>query len=315
MARYLVTGGAGFIGSNIARSLLDQGEEVVALDNLITGRMENLAGLNGRLTFIEGDVREAATVREAMDGVDFVLHQAALPSVPRSISNPVLTTDINVGGTLNVLVAAREAGVKRLVCASSSSVYGNSPKLPRHEEMTPDPASPYAVSKLAQELYCRVFHNLYGLQTVMLRYFNVFGPHQSPKSEYAAVIPKFIDLMLRGESPVVYGDGYQSRDFTYVDNVVSANILATRAPGVSGMVFNVGCGERYTLSELVNALNSILGTNIEPRFAPLRPGDVRESLADISRASSHLGYEAETSFLDGLARTVNWFTNHDQAEH
>ena len=305
MALFLITGGAGFIGSNIARAIVGRGDRVRVLDTFLTGRRENLADLPD-LEVVEGDVGDLDRLREVMAGVDRVLHQAALPSVARSLRDPAASNESNVTGTLNVLLAARELGIKRVVCASSSSVYGDTPTLPKVESMAPSPLSPYAVTKLAGEYYGSVFHRLFGVETVSLRYFNVFGPRQDPSSEYAAVIPKFIALMRRGERPLIHGDGSQSRDFTYVDNVVRANLLAAEASGVGGEVFNVACGQRYTLLQLIDRLNQILGTRIEPDFGGSRPGDVKHSLADISKARQRLSYEPSVSFEEGLERIVAW---------
>jgi nucleoside-diphosphate-sugar epimerase len=304
---YLVTGGAGFIGSNIVRALLERGDRVRILDNLTTGRRTNVVDLLEHVELLEGDLRDAELVREAVRGVDAVLHQAALPSVARSVGDPLTSHQVNATGTLALLVAARDAGVRRFVYASSSSVYGDTPVLPKSEDLPTNPLSPYAVSKLAGEQYCRVFTRLYGLETVCLRYFNVFGPHQDPASEYAAVVPKFIAAMTRGEPPLVHGDGTQSRDFSYISNVTNANLLAADTPRVGGEVFNVACGRRSSLLDLVEALNRILGTRIEPRFDDPRPGDVMHSLADISRAERLLGYEPVVHFEEGLARTVAWY--------
>ena len=307
MARYLVTGGAGFIGSHIVEQLVRRGEAVRVLDNFITGRRENLAPFLEHIDLIEGDLRDLPTVRRAVDGVNYVLHQGALPSVPRSVADPLTSNASNVAGTLHVLVAARDAQIRRVVCASSSSIYGDSPTLPKQENMPAWPKSPYAVSKLAGEGYCRAFTEVYGLETVCLRYFNVFGPRQDPASQYAAVIPRFITAMLQGDVPTIYGDGYQSRDFTYVSNVVDANLLATAAPGVAGRVFNVACGQRHTLLDLVAILNGVLGTQIKPVHTAPRPGDVLHSMADIMAAREALGYCAEVDFRDGLRRTVDWY--------
>jgi len=307
MSTYLVTGGAGFIGSHIVEELVRRGETVRVLDNFATAKRENLLPFCDAVEIVEGDVRSYHIVREAVQGVDFVLHQAALPSVPRSVRDPITSNEVNVGGTLNLLDAAREAGVKRVVYASSSSVYGDSEVLPKREDMMPAPLSPYAVSKLAGEKYCQVFSRIYGLETVCLRYFNVFGPRQDPTSQYSAVIPKFIAAMKRGEAPTIYGDGRQSRDFTYVENTVAANLLACRAEGVSGEVFNIACGERFTLLDLVAELNVILGTQIEPRFDQDRKGDVRHSLADIEKAKRGLGFTVQTDFRTGLRKTVEAF--------
>ena len=307
MARYLVTGGAGFIGSNIAHRLAADGVPIRVLDNFATGQRENLLGLGGRFQLIEADIADLDAIRPAFDGVDYVLHQAALPSVPRSVKDPAATTQANVTGTLNVLIAARDAGAKRVVVASSSSVYGKEPRLPKVEDMRPQPISPYAASKLATEAYAGAFYEVYGLETVCLRYFNVFGPRQDPTSQYAAVIPLFIKAMLKSERPTIFGDGEQSRDFTYVDNVVEANLLAAEAPNAAGRVLNIACGSRTTLNELVGTLNRILGTNIEPIYTDPRPGDVKHSLADISAAREVLRYEPQVDFETGLAKTVEWF--------
>lgn len=307
LIRCVVTGGAGFIGSNLVRRLVGCAQHVVVLDNLSTGRIENLAGLESRIEFVQGDVRDAALVTGLLKGAEVVFHQAALPSVPRSIRDPIASNASNVDGTLNVLVAARDAKVRRVIVAGSSSVYGNTTVLPKLEDMPTNPLSPYAVTKLVSELYARVFAHVYGLETVVLRYFNVFGPRQDPDSQYAAVIPRFIMKMARGEQPEIYGDGEQSRDFTYVDNVVEANVLAATADGVSGEVFNIGCGERHTLNELVEKLNGLLGTTIDPKYGPPRPGDVRHSMASIEKAASLLGYNPIVSFDDGLRHTVGWF--------
>ena len=307
MATYLVTGGAGFIGSNLARALVARGETVRVLDDFSSGREENLAGLEAQITLHRGDVTDAAAVRAATVGCDFVLHQAAIPSVPRSIEAPLATDRANVLGTLTVLDAARAAGVRRVVFAASSSAYGETPTLPKVETMPPSPLSPYAVSKLAGEHYLRAYFLCYGLETVALRYFNVFGPHQDPASEYAAVIPRFVTAALRGEGPVIYGDGLQSRDFCFIDNAVEANLLACTAKDAPGQVFNVACGVRTTLLDVVAALGRIVGRELSPRHLPARAGDIRHSLADIGRARSVLGYTASVSFEAGLARTVDWF--------
>ncbi len=313
MTTYLVTGGAGFIGSNIVHALVARGARVRVLDNFATGRRGNLAGVEDRVDLIEGDLRRPADVEKAMDGVDLVLHQGALGSVPRSIADPVTSQEANATGTLNVLQAARAAGVRRVVYASSSSVYGDTPTLPKVEDMPPAPQSPYAVTKLAGELYCRVFSGIYGMEAISLRYFNVFGPRQDPTSQYAAVIPKFIRAMLRDERPVIFGDGTQSRDFTYVENVISANLLAAEAPPATlgGAVCNVACGERFTLLDLVRALNEILGMRREPIFQAPRPGDVLHSHAAIERAGRLLKYRPVIPFAEGLRRTVDWIRKHE----
>jgi UDP-glucose 4-epimerase len=304
--RYLVTGGAGFIGSHIVEALVEDGQRVRVLDDLSTGSWDNIAPFLNNIEFIVGDLRDANTVRQAVAGVDYVLHQGAIASVIRSVRDPIPTETANVVGTLNLLLAARDAGVRRVVYASSSSVYGDTPTLPKVESMPAHPKSPYAVSKMAMEYHCRAFTELHGLETVGLRYFNVFGPRQDPASEYAAVIPKFITAMLSGERPTIYGDGTQSRDFTYVSNVVAANLLAATAPDMPGRVFNAAVGDRYTLLELIGTLNEILGAQIEPIFAPERPGDVKHSQADVSLIKK-CGYRAQEDFRGGLQKTVKWY--------
>ncbi len=303
---YLVTGGAGFIGSHLVEALVATGAAVRVLDNFSTGHRANLAGCLDRITLIEGDITDLKIVRDAVAGVDFVLHQAALPSVPRSVASPMESNNANVNGTLNVLLAARDAGVRRVVYAASSSVYGNIEAEYKREDMPPDPRSPYAVAKLAGEQYCRAFYLTYGLETVSLRYFNVFGPRQDPKSQYAAVIPIFLTAMLHDQPPPVEGDGYQSRDFTYVADVVHANLLACTAPDAAGEVFNIACGGRHTILSLVDILNRLLGTAIAPVHVAPRPGDVRHSRADIGKAERLLGYRPQVSFEEGLARTLAW---------
>lgn len=309
MAKYLVTGGAGFIGSHIVRRLLERGDEVKVLDNFLTGSRDNLKDAADDIELIEGDICDAELVLDVMKGVQYCLHQAALPSVPRSVEDPATSNEINVNGTLNVLLAAKEAGVERLVYASSSSVYGDSPVLPKHEDMPTRPLSPYAITKLTGELYAQAFHSLYGLPTVSLRYFNVFGPGQRPDSPYAAVIPIFMSLMAAGKPAIVHGDGEQTRDFCYVDNVVSANLLACSAPAeeAAGKIFNIACEQRHTINELVAGLNDLLGKEIEPQHVPAREGDVRDSLADIALAKRHLGYDPGVRFAEGLELTVEWF--------
>ncbi|MDQ3706008.1 MAG: SDR family oxidoreductase [Chloroflexota bacterium] len=309
MAQYLVTGAAGFIGSNIVEELVRRGESVRALDNLATGRITNLDAFREDIEFVQGDINDDALLTRTMQGVDYVLHQAALPSVPRSVEDPLSAHEANATGTLKVLLAAREAGVKRVVYASSSSVYGDSPTLPKHEEMPTAPMSPYAVNKLTGEDYCKVFAKVYGLPTVALRYFNVFGPRQDPKSQYAAAIPGIASKMMRGEPPTIYGDGEQTRDFTYVQNVVNANLLACERNEAVGLAMNVACGERISLLQLVALLNEVLGTSLEPEFAPTRAGDVKHSLADIGLAERTLGYRVEVGFKEGLERTVEALRN------
>jgi nucleoside-diphosphate-sugar epimerase len=304
----LVTGGAGFIGSNLVRCLAASGKRVRVLDNLSTGSAENLRDVNGAVDLVLGDIRSPLDTTRAMAGVEIVYHLAALPSVARSVSDPSATNEVNVGGTLNVLKACLDAGVRRVICASSSSVYGDTPTLPKHEDMVPMPLSPYAASKLACEAYCRSFKRSYGLETVSLRFFNVFGPRQDPRSEYAAVIPRFITRMLAGKGPVVYGDGAQSRDFTYVANAVQACVLAADAgPEAVGEAINVGCGDRYSLRTLTTSLNDLLGTDLRPESGPPREGDVRHSEASITKAHSLLGYRPLVSLRDGLSQTISWF--------
>jgi nucleoside-diphosphate-sugar epimerase len=305
MARYLVTGGAGFIGSGILRALLDRGEPVRVLDNCRTGRRETLESLGSRAEVIEGGVEDPAAVERAVQGVEFVLHQAAIPSVQRSVESPLESHAANLTGTLVLLEAARRAGVRRFVYASSSSVYGETPELPKVETMPPNPASPYAAGKLGGELYCRIYHRLHGLETVSLRYFNVFGPGQREDSPYAAVVPRFLAALGRGEPPVIYGDGRQSRDFTYIDNVVQANLAACEAgSAAAGEVFNIASGERATLLELLGHLERLTGRSLPPRHEPARRGDVRDSLADIGKAKRLLGFRVGVGFVEGLRRTV-----------
>jgi nucleoside-diphosphate-sugar epimerase len=307
MAQYLVTGGSGFIGSNLVAELLQRGHRVRVLDNFSTGRRPNLAPFLADIELIEGDIRSYHIVARAVMGVDNVLHQAALGSIPRSIGDPITTNEVSVTGTLNLLLASVEAGVRRFVYASSSSIYGDNPVSPKVETMAPNPKSPYAVAKLGAETYCRVFHQIYGLETVALRYFNVFGPNQDPNSQYAAVIPRFLGMMTRGERPTIFGDGLTSRDFTFVENNVRANLLACEAPNVGGQVYNIACGTSFTLRELVTNLNTILGTSIEPEFAPARAGDIQHSKADIAKAQSELGYTPRVGFDEGLRRLVAGF--------
>jgi nucleoside-diphosphate-sugar epimerase len=314
MPTYLVTGGAGFIGSHIARKLVTLGENVRILDNFSTGRRRNLDGVEPAITLIEGDIRDAGVVGRAVGGVDYVIHQAALASVPRSLDDPVSTNEVNVGGTLNLLDAARRAGVKMFVYASSSSVYGDSETLPKTEDMTPRPKSPYAVSKLGGEWYCRVFSETLGLPTVSLRYFNVFGPRQDPNSQYAAVIPIFSKSLLTGSAPTIFGDGEQSRDFTYVENVVAANLLACRSGLTGGRVFNIACGERFTLNELYARLQNIVGNELAPVYAAARPGDVKHSEAGIGAIRSELGYKVIVDFDAGLEQTVRWYRDEERME-
>ena len=302
--RVLVTGGAGFIGSNLVEELLDRGHEVKVLDNFSTGRRENLLSWNGDVELIEGELRSYERVSNAVRGCELVFHQGALPSVPRSVQDPITSNEVNVNGTLNVLLASRDAGVRRVVFASSSSIYGDLPGLPRVESMAVGPAAPYAVSKLAAEQYCSVANKVYGLETVALRYFNVFGRRQDPNSHYSAVIPKFITAMLNGKQPTIFGDGEQLRDFTHISNVVSANLAAADVEAAAGHVFNIGAGHPRSLNELVATLNRLLGTEIEPVYAERRPGDVRQSWADVSLARAVMDYEAKVGFEEGLGITI-----------
>jgi UDP-glucose 4-epimerase len=316
MKNYLVTGVAGFIGSAIVRALVQRGDQVRGLDDFSTGKRENIAGLESKLDFREGSLLDAATLSQACQGIDCVFHQAALPSVPKSVAEPKLTNSVNVEGTLNLLIAARDAGVKRVVYAASSSAYGDSEVLPKHEGMVPRPISPYAVQKLTSEHYMQVFAGVYGLETVSLRYFNIFGPRQDANSQYSAVLAKFITLMLQGQSPTIYGDGEQSRDFTFVDNAVKANLLAAAAPAaeVSGKVFNIATGSRFSLNQTYQMLQRILGFRGAVQYAPARTGDVKHSLADISLARKHLRYSPEVGFEEGLKLTVDWYRQTNQAE-
>ena len=310
MSHYLVTGGAGFIGSHIVDALVARGEQVTVLDDFSSGRRDNLAAVLDRIALIEGDTRDLSTVARAMQGVQFVLHQAALRSVPKSLKHPAEYHAVNVTGTLNILLAARDAGVRRVVLASSSSIYGESQQLPQREDQPVMPVSPYAVTKLMGEQYCQLFAKAYGLETVSLRYFNVFGPRQSLENEYAVVIPRFIVSLLKGESPPIHGDGRQSRDFTYIDNVVAANLLACQATGASGQVFNVACGEHYSVLDLFHAVQQLLNVSLPPNHTPTRPGDVRHTCADISRTQHVLGYRVQQDFTEGLQRTTAWFKTH-----
>jgi nucleoside-diphosphate-sugar epimerase len=307
MQRALVTGGAGFIGSHLVRGLLDRGMEVHVLDSYATGFAKNLEEIKDRIEITEGDVRDIEACRTACRGRDAVFHLAALGSVPRSIDDPLTSNAVNVEGTLNMLVAAKDAGVKRFVFSSSSSVYGDTPVLPKHEELPLNPRSPYAVTKLAGEEYSRVFYRTFGLETVCLRYFNVFGPRQDPNSQYAAAIPKFVAAIREGRAPAIFGDGEQSRDFTYVDNVVEGNYLAATTPGVAGEVFNLACGEQITVNQLVRQIADLMGKETQPQYLPERPGDVKHSKADISLAVEKLRFRPLVYFSEGLARTVEAF--------
>ncbi len=309
MTRALVTGGGGFIGSHLAEALLKKGHRVRILDDFSTGKRENLTFRNHTpsLDIVEGDIRDLVLCQKAMEGVDYVFHQAALPSVQRSVEDPLGSNAVNVGGTLNVLLAARDAKVKRVMYASSSSIYGDTPTLPKKEDMSPTPLSPYALQKYTGEQYCRLFSQLYGLETVSLRYFNVFGPRQDPNSVYSAVIPRFIEALLHRRSPIVYGDGEQSRDFTYIDNVVQANVLAMSAQGLQGEIVNIACGQRISLNQLLGILKQFIPSERPAVYEEARPGDVRHSLADISKAKDCLRYEPIASIETGLKRTVEFF--------
>jgi nucleoside-diphosphate-sugar epimerase len=309
MAKYLITGGAGFIGSNLARRLVGQGDQVTVLDDFSTGKRDNLHDLRSAVRVIEGDICDIKTVRQATEGVDYVLHHAAVVSVPRSVEDPLRANSVNVDGTLNCLMAARDEGVKRFIFAASSSAYGDTPNLPKREDMISQPLSPYGVSKLVGEMYCKVFNDVYGLETVSLRYFNIFGPYQDPASQYAAVVPIFITRLLKAQSPIVYGDGEQSRDFTYIENAVEANLLAVRSDRAAGRVVNVACGSRYTLNELLRNLKRLTRSGVEPTYSDPRPGDIKHSQGDMSTARELLGYEPSISFEEGLRRTVEWFMN------
>ena len=315
MALYLITGIGGFIGSSLARELLLRGEQVRGVDNFSTGRRENLAPIMAQIDFREADILDLEAMKLACAGVDYVLHQAAIPSVPKSVLDPIGSNQANVDGTVNVLVAARDAQVKRVVFAASSSAYGDTPTLPKHEHMTPDPISPYAVAKLASERYMISFYRCYGLETVALRYFNIFGPRQDPSSPYSGVLAKFITLMLSGQQPTMFGDGEQSRDFTYIDNAVDANLLACKAPAgkVAGKVFNVATGRRVTLNETFELLQNLTSYNGSPLHGAERGGDIKHSLADISQAEQCLGYKPVVGFEEGLRRTVDWYRSQTKA--
>ena len=309
MSVYVVTGGAGFIGANIAHHLVEDGHEVRVVDNFSTGRRSNLDRIANRIDLREGNICDSALLAEVFEGADYVLHQAALPSVQRSVKKPLATNRANVEGTLSVLEAARDSSVKRVVYASSSSVYGDKPTLPKVEDMKPDPRSPYATSKLAGEYYCGVYSDIMGQETACLRYFNVFGPYQNPDSQYAAVIPIFVGNALEQDGVTVFGDGEQSRDFTYIDNVVDANIRAATTQGADGEIFNVGCGNRYTLNTMLEMLEDMLGRPIESEYTDPRPGDVKLSQASIERAEEILDYEPAVGFREGLEKTVEWYSS------
>jgi UDP-glucose 4-epimerase len=307
MATYLVTGGAGFIGSHVVHELVRRGEAVRVLDNLATGKIANLSAVSDRIDFHNADIRDPGALAACFAEARYVIHLAALPSVARSVDDPLTANEVNLTGTLNVLLAARDAGVKRLVFAASAAAYGNNPTMPRVETLTPDPLSPYALAKVAGEYYCRVFTGIFGLETVALRFFNIFGPRQDPHSPYSGVLSKFVAAYEQGNTPVIFGDGEQSRDFTYVDNVVDATLRACLAPAAAGKVVNVGVGRSYTLNQTIAVLNGIFGRQVKPRYAPPRKGDALHSLADISLAHQALGYEPLVSFEEGLRRTVEWF--------
>jgi nucleoside-diphosphate-sugar epimerase len=307
MSLCLVTGGAGFIGSHIVRALLARQQRVRVLDDLSTGKDKNLQEVAEQVDFVVGDIRDVPTVERCLRGVEVVFHLAARASVPRSIKEPRPAHEVNVTGTLNLLIAARDAGARRFVYSASSSAYGETPILPKSIDMRPQPLSPYAASKLAAESYCAVWAHVYGLETISLRYFNVFGPRQDPSGPYAAVIPAFVGRLLRGQPPIIYGDGEQSRDFCFIENVVNANMLAAEVPAVHGEVVNVACGERTTLNRIVADLNGLLGTSIKPVHEPPRAGDVRHSLADISATRRVLGYEPQIMFPEGLRRSIEWY--------
>ena len=309
MSLYLVTGGAGFIGSNIVEELLRRGATVRVADNFSTGRRENLKAVADRIELLEGDLSELDFARRAAQGVDYILHQAAIPSVPRSVADPLESNRSGVQATLNLLVAAKEAGVKRLVFASSSSIYGEATSGPKHEDMALAPLSPYGVSKLAAEHYCRSFYTVYGFETVCLRYFNVFGPRQDPTSEYSAVIPRFITALLAGKPPTIYGDGEQTRDFTFVGNIVAANLHVLAAPQAPGGFYNVAMGRATSLNQLVDMLNELIGSNVRASHAPPRPGDIKHSTADVGKIREALGYMPAISLVDGLKQTVDWYRN------
>jgi UDP-glucose 4-epimerase len=307
MSTYVVTGGAGFIGSHIAEALLQRKQKVRIVDNFSSGKAANIAPFQKDVEVFTLDIASGAGLADAFRGADYVIHQAAIPSVPKSMMDPVGSNHANVDGTLNVLVAARDAGVKRLVYASSSSLYGDSPTLPKHEGMTPNPLSPYGAQKLFAEIYCQVFWKAYQFEAVALRYFNVFGPRQDPTSQYSGVLAKFIPAVLQDRQPTIYGDGTQSRDFTYVANVVDANLLACTAPGIAGEAFNVACGDRITVNSMLAQVNKLEGKNIAAIFAPVRAGDILHSQADVTKARTMMGYQAKTTFEEGLRRTIDWY--------
>ncbi len=303
----MVTGGAGFIGSNICAKLINQGSFVRVVDNLITGKKSNLTDILDRIDFIEADMGDENVAREAMKDIDVVLHQGALSSVPRSVDDPAATHKHCVDATFTLLLAARDAGIKRFVYAASSSAYGDTPTLPKVESMPPGPLSPYAAAKVVGEYYAKVFYEVYGLETVSLRYFNIFGPHQDPTSQYAAAIPAFVTAILKDEKPTIFGDGEQSRDFTYIDNVVEANLLAAKAEHTAGEVLNIACGRAVTINQIIEIINELLGKNIKPLYTDPRPGDVKHSLADITLAQKTIGYKPTVHFKQGLQKAINWY--------
>src|ERR1700676_3931166 len=305
--RYLVTGGAGFIGSHTVDELVRRGHSVVVLDDLSSGKEDNLAEIRNKITFMKGSITDIEVVRKAMHEAEYVLHLAARTSVPKSVKDPIETNKVNIDGTLNVLVAARDAKVKRIVFAASSSAYGETPTLPKTEKMVPQPISPYGVTKYVGELYAQTFGRCYGLENVSLRYFNVFGPRQDPNSPYSGVLAKFCSAFLEETQPVIFGDGEQTRDFTYVDNAVQANLLACEAPGAAGKIFNVGTGQRISLNQTLDLLRQFSGKNLPARYDPARDGDIRDSQADISQAREYLGYEAQIQFEEGLRKTFDWY--------
>jgi len=309
MDKYLVTGGAGFIGSSICRKLVSQGCFVRVVDNLLTGKKSNLAAIIDKIEFIEADMGDSEVAQSAVQDIDVVFHEGALPSVPVSVDDPAATHKHCVDATFTMLMAARDAGVKRFVYAASSSAYGDAPTSPKVETMPCDPLSPYAVAKLTGEYYCSVFYKVFGLETVALRYFNVFGPHQDPKSQYAAAVPAFVTAILKDQPPTIYGDGEQSRDFTYIDNVVKANLLAAGAKETHGEVVNIACGQAVTVNEIIAMINELLGKNVEPIYADARAGDVKHSLADITAARNLIGFEPEVSFAEGLKLAIDWYRN------
>lgn len=308
MDKFLVTGGAGFIGSNICRRLVKEGRFVRVIDNLLTGKKSNLDDIIDRVEFVEGDMGDYETACRVLEDIDVILHQGALPSVPKSVDNPAATHRHCVDATFNMLLAARDCSVRKFVYAASSSAYGDSPTMPKVETMPTDPLSPYAAAKLFGEYYCSVFSKVFGLDTVALRYFNVFGPFQDPTSQYAAAIPAFVTAILKDTPPTVYGDGEQSRDFTYIDNVVEANLRAAESEGTNGEVVNIACGDAITVNQIIDMINDILGKNIQPEYTSPRPGDVKHSLADITKAGKLIGYKPVVEFKDGLKKAIDWYS-------